>query len=108
MQMRHLADGVTGRFIDRALGDVAAVQMRHRQPHEHGGLGCRQDFKAIAEHDDKIRLQPRERVGKSDDAEPDRLGDTDAGVAAEQGLDGVVDLKTLGPDVADGVTELRR
>ena len=88
MQMRHLADGVTGQFIDCAFGDVAAEQMRHRQSHEHRGLRRRQHLETVAEHHDEIRLQPRKRVGKSDDAEPDRFGDADAGIAAQQRLDG--------------------
>ncbi len=49
-----------------------------------------------------------EGIGEADDAEADGFRDADAGVAAEQRLDALVDLETLVADGVEGVAELRR
>ncbi len=108
VQVRELGDRVANLLVDRALGDLAAVQMRDGKRQRERRDGRAQHLESVAEHDDDVRIVTRERCRKRGDSAPDRLRDCRRRIGIEQHLDTLGDRPTVGLDHPYGLTEARR
>ncbi len=107
MQARHLGDGMADRIVEGAGSHLATMDVRDRNVQQRGGNRSRQDFEAVAEHDQHIRRKLRQRVRKA--------GKADAGAARHRLGTVVVELEVnssgnreaVGFDGAPGLAEFR-
>ena len=58
-----LGDGMADGVVVGPFGDLAAVQVGHRDAHDEGGLNHREGLEAVAEHHQHVRLQAVEGIG---------------------------------------------
>jgi hypothetical protein len=105
VEMRELGDGVADLIVHRALGHLAAVDVRHRQRKGQSRHRCGQHLEAIAEHHEEIGAAPGEGAGKALYPVPRGSGDGLRRVAASEHGDALGDGEAVGLDLAHGGSE---
>ncbi len=83
MNVTHLGQGVSDKFIDGAFGHRPAVDMNDRQIEPESGIGAAKHFVAVAEQHQEIGSILGEILGQGQGAEANRLADRSRGIGSQ-------------------------
>jgi hypothetical protein len=93
VQMRELGHRVADLLVERAFAGLAAVQMRDGDAQGHGRGAGREQFPAIAEHDQQVGRQAREFAREAErplaESGATAAGASEAGVTVRGDLEAV-------------------
>lgn len=106
--MSHLGDGVSDRFVDRALRGVATADVHERHVVKQRCFGNSKHFEAVTQYNDEFWPQSLDRIGEADQPKRHGFGDRASGIAREQHLDTLSDGQPVRFDLPYRHAELGR
>ena len=98
VQVAHFGQRMADRLVDRALGQLAAMDMRNRQRERQRRQRRRDHVVAVADEEQNVGPRPDEGAGEAGDATADRRGERLRGVGTGPGGDALGDGKAVGFD----------